>query len=207
MAMMHVRFSLVTADPRVLAGCVEYLLDEARPVVESQHGSLGLALLEEPGAVIFESFWATHEALLLSEKTEAVFRAELARRVKRPVKADDFQLAAFEREGRPGQAIRLMRIQVKPAGLADMVDVYGDTAVPWLADSPGFRETLLLTDPADGQLISQTGWKDRAARAASPNVAEMIRSQALADDDCQIRAAEDYRMVFESARKPGPAWW
>ena len=45
----HVRFSLVAADPRVLAGCIGYLQDEARPVVESQHGSLGLALLEEPG--------------------------------------------------------------------------------------------------------------------------------------------------------------
>jgi hypothetical protein len=41
-------------------------------VVASQHGSLGLALLEEPGVVIFESFWATHEALWLSEETEAV---------------------------------------------------------------------------------------------------------------------------------------
>jgi hypothetical protein len=176
-------------------------------VVESQHGSLGLALLEEPGIVIFESFWATHEALWRSEATESVFRAELARRVKRPVKAEDYQVAVFEREGRPGEAIRLMRIQVKPAGLADVVDVYGDTAVPWLADTLGFRETLLLADPAGGQLISQTGWRDPAARAASPNVAEMIRSEALADDDAQIRAIKDYRLVFESARKPGPAWW
>jgi hypothetical protein len=83
--MMHVRFSLVAADPPVLAGCIGYLEDEARPVVESQHGSLGLALLEEPGVVIFESFWATHEALWLSEETEAVFHGELARRVERPV--------------------------------------------------------------------------------------------------------------------------
>jgi hypothetical protein len=35
----------------------------------------------------------------------------------------------------------------------------------------------------------------------------MIRSEVLADDDCQIRAVEDYRLVFDSARKPGPAWW
>ena len=41
---MHVRFSLITADPPVLAGCVGYLQDEARTVVASQHGSLGLAV-------------------------------------------------------------------------------------------------------------------------------------------------------------------
>src|ERR1700753_1736932 len=102
--MMHVRFSLVAAGPEGLAGCIGSLQDEARPVLESQHGSLGLTLLEEPDVVIFESFWATHEALWLSEKTEAVFRGELARRVRRPVKAEDFQGAGFAREGRPGRA-------------------------------------------------------------------------------------------------------
>jgi hypothetical protein len=35
----------------------------------------------------------------------------------------------------------------------------------------------------------------------------MIRSEVLADDDCQIRAVEDYRLVFDSAQKPGPTWW
>jgi hypothetical protein len=205
--MMHVRFSLVAADPQVLAGCIGYLQDEARPVLESQHGSLGLTLLEEPDVVIFESFWATHEALWLSEKTEAVFRGELARRVRRPVKAEDYQVAVFEREGPPGEAVRLMRMQVKPAGVADVVDVYGDTAVPWLADTVGFRETLLLADPAGGQLISQTGFRDPAARAASPSIAQMIAAEVLADDDCQIHAVQDYRLAFGSARKPGPAWW
>ena len=51
-----------------------------------------------------------------------------------------------------------------------MVDVSGDTAVRWLVGSPGSRETLLFADPAGAQLISQTGWRDPADRAASPSV-------------------------------------
>ena len=203
--MMHVMFSLISADPRVLAGCIGYLKDEARPVLESQHGSLGVSLLEGPGAVISESFWATHEALWLSQETDAELRGELARRVQRPVAAKDYQVAVFERESPPGQAVRLTRVEVKPAAVPDVVHVYGDTAVPWLADTPGFCETLLFADPGGGELISQTGWRDPAAQAASPSVAEMIRSNVLADDDCQIRAVEDYHLVFCSARKPGPA--
>ncbi len=204
--MMHVRFSLISGDPLVLAECIGYLKDEARPVLESQHGSLGLALLEGPGVVISESFWAMHEALWLSQESDAELRGELGRRVQRPVTAEDYQVAVFEREARPGQAVRLTRVEVKPAGIPDVVHVYGDTAVPWLADTPGFCETLLFTDPEGGQLISQTGWRDPAARAASPSVTEMIRSDLLADDDCQIRAVEDYRLVFDSARKPSPGW-
>jgi hypothetical protein len=49
--MMHVRVSLITADPPVLAGCLEYRQGEVRPVVENRPGSLGLSLLatQEPG--------------------------------------------------------------------------------------------------------------------------------------------------------------
>ena len=50
-------------------------------------------------------------------------------------------------------------------------------------------------------------WRDLHARAASPSVAEMIRAEVLDEDDCEIRAVEDYRLVFNSARKPGRAWW
>ncbi len=43
--MMHVRFSQITAGPRVLAGCISYIERGVRPVLESLHGSLGLSLL------------------------------------------------------------------------------------------------------------------------------------------------------------------
>jgi hypothetical protein len=206
--MMHVRVSLIIADPPVLAGCLEYLEREVRTVVESQPGSLGLSLLaaQEPGFAILESFWATHnrELVWASRETEALLRAELARRTGRPVTAEDYQVVVFE-QGVPlrsGEAVRLTRLEVKPPGVADVADVFGDTAVPWLAETRGFCGALLLAAPASGRLISETVWRDPAARAASPDVAEMIRAEVLDDEDCEIRAVEDYRLVFNSARKP-----
>ncbi|MGH3166214.1 MAG: hypothetical protein ACRDN0_10030, partial [Trebonia sp.] len=153
--MMHVRFSLITADPRVLAGCLGFLEGDARPVLESQHGSLGLSLLagEEPGVAIVESFWATHAAFWLSEETDDLVRGELARRVGRPVTAEEFEVPVFERKAPPGSgdAVRLTRAEVKPRGVPDVIDVYGDTAVPQLADTPGFRAALLFAAPASGR--------------------------------------------------------
>ena len=97
-AMMHVRVSLITADPRVLAGCLAYLEREVRPVAESQRGSLGLSLLagQKPGTAIIESFWATHDHELVwaAGETEALIRAELARRIGRPVTPEAYQVAA-----------------------------------------------------------------------------------------------------------------
>src|ERR1700733_4615346 len=137
--MMHVRVSLITADPPVLAGCLEYLQGEVRPVVESRAGSLGLSLLaaQEPGLAILESFWATlnRELVWSSRETEALLRAELARRTGRPVTAEDYQVAVFEREAplRSGEAVRLTRLEVKPMGVAGVGGVFGDIAGAWVA--------------------------------------------------------------------------
>src|SRR5512142_3190320 len=183
--MMHVRFSLVAADPPVLADGVGH---DARPVQPGRRGPAGLgwvhrvprgrgppgagepapqpglSLLEEPGVVIFESFWATHEALWLSEETEALFRGELVRRVERPVRAEDYQVAVFEREGPPGEAVQLTRMEVKPTGVADVVDVYGDTAVPWLAGTPRFPRDAAVRRP--GRRAADR--PDRVARPGRP---------------------------------------
>lgn len=206
--MMHARVSQVTAAPPDLAGCLAYLERVVGPVMESQPGSLGLALLagQEPGVAIVESFWATHEHELVwaAGETEALVRGELARRFQRPVTAEDYEVAVFEREAplRSGEAVRLTRLQVRPPGVADVADVFGDTAVPSLAEAPGFCGALLFAAPASGRLISQTVWRDPSARAASPAVAEIIRPEILGDEDCEIRAVEDYRLVFSSVRKP-----
>ena len=123
------------------------------------------------------------------------------------MRAEDYQVTVFERERPPGEAVRLTRMEVKPAGVADVVHVYGDTAVPWLAWHPRFPRDAAVRRPGRRATDQPDRVADPAARAAGPSVAEMIRSDVLADDDCQIRAVEDYRLVFDSARKPRPAWW
>jgi hypothetical protein len=204
--MMHVRFSLITADPQVVSGCIQYIEDEVRPVMESQRDSLGLSLLAspEPRVAIFGTFWAMEGALLRSEPAEAPLLSELARRINAPVTAEDYQVAVFEGEEllRSGQAVRLTRLQVKPSGVDDVIEVFGDTAVPSLAEAPGFGGALLFADQTSGQLISQTMWRDQSARSASPSVATMIGPDVLQQADYEIRSVEDYSLVFTSVFKP-----
>jgi heme-degrading monooxygenase HmoA len=206
--MMHVRVSLITADPGVLPAALEYIERQVRPLVESQRGSLGLSLLagEEPGVAVVESFWATHDHELVwgAGKTAALIRGELGRRTGRPVTPEDYKVAIFERPAplSGAEAVRLTRLEVQPPGVGNVVDVVSDTAVPRLVETPGFRGALLLAAPDRGQLISETAWRDQAALAASPSVAGMIRAELLNVEDCRIGAVEDYRVLFSSARKP-----
>jgi len=204
--MMRARVNLITADPDRMAGTIGYIKTSVRPAVGSMDGSLGLSLLaaQEGGVAIVESFWATYDDFGLSAEFTAEVRRELARRVKRTVTAENYEVPVFEQRAplRSGDAVRLTWVEAKLPGVLDVTEVYGDTAVPRLAESPGFRDALLFASPARGHLISHTVWRDPAARAAGPNVAGIIRSGVLAEAGCEIRAIEDYSLVFSSARKP-----
>jgi hypothetical protein len=100
-----------------------------------------------------------------------------------------------------GERARLTRIEVKPSAVPDVVEAFGDSAVPLLTQAPGFRGALLLADPDSGHLVSQTMWRDPHSRAASPSVAELIEADLFQSARCQIRAVEDYSLVFSSARE------
>jgi len=203
---LYLRLSLIAAGPPALDECIEYIEGELRPALESQSGSLGLSLLVSPGldVAVLESFWASAHALQASEQAAASLRAELARRARASVTDEQYRILVFERDAplRGGEAVRLTRMQAKPSAVEDVTEVFGDSAVPWLAETPGFRAALLLADPGSGHLISQTVWQGTQARAASPSTAAVIQADLLNASDCVIRAVEDYSLVFSSARKP-----
>jgi heme-degrading monooxygenase HmoA len=205
-AVLHARLNLITTDPALLRESISYVEDEVRPVVESQPGNLGLSLLAGPelGIAILESFWASDYALVHSEPAVAPARSEMVRRVKGTVTVERYQIPVFEREAplRGGEGVRLTRMEVEPSGIDDAIEVFGDTAVPLLAETAGFHSALLFADPASGHLISETVWRDRQALAASGSAAAVVRAEAIAATNCVIRAVEEYIQVFSSARKP-----
>jgi quinol monooxygenase YgiN len=204
--MMHVRFNLMTADPLLLGESIKYVEHEIRPKVEAQIGSLGMSVQANPelGVAIVESFWASDDALREGERAVMPARSEVARRAKGTVTAERYPIPVFERDASPrgGEGVRLTRMDVEPKAVDDAIEAFGDTAVPWLAETPGFRSALLFADRASGHLISEDIWQDPDALAASRSAAAVARVDAVAATDCLIRAVEEYVQIFSSARKP-----
>jgi hypothetical protein len=203
--MLHARLAVITADPPAVGECVRYIETKARATVEGTHGSLGVSLLTspEPGAAVLESFWASHDALRASEPAATALRDELARQARGRVTVEEYQVPVFEQEApvRGTEAARLTWIEVEPSAVTDVVETFGDTAVPWLAEIAGFCGALLFADPTSGHLISQTLWQDARARAASPSTAAVLQADLLEAARCVIDAIDDYASVFSSARK------
>lgn len=203
--MLHAGFSLIAGDPPRLSDSVKYIESTFRPLVESQPGNLGLSLHANPelGIAVLESFWRSGDALRDSEYVIADSRSEAARRTAGTVTVELYSVPVFEQDGPavPGMGMRLTRMDVAPPGVDDAVEVFGDTAVPWLAEMPGCVGALYLVDRSSGRSISETIWKDAGALAGSRSAAAAERVQEAESAGCVIRAVGEYTLVFSSARK------
>jgi hypothetical protein len=205
--MLNTRLNWIATDTAALDGCVRYIEREIRPALEARSGSMGISVLEdrERGVAIFGSVWTTSLEMSGSENTEAPLRGELARLAGGPVTVDDYQVPVFELvqpSALPtrGYAARLTRMQVRPSQVDDVIEVVGDIAVPSLVETDGFCDALLFADPASGRLICETVWRDPRARAAAPSVAAIVRAEVPDEAGGEIRAVEDYDLVFSSVQ-------
>ncbi len=203
--MLQARLNLITADPLHLGDSVKFIETDVRPAVENELGSLGMSLYANPelGVAVLASFWVSRDALSRSENTIRLSRREAIKRAAGTVSVERYRVPVFERKAplATGAGLRLTRMDAEPSRVEDVVEVYGDTAVPWLVDAEGFSSALLLVNRNTGHLISETTWRTPEALAASRSVAAAIRVETVTASDCVIRAVEEYGLVFDSSRK------
>jgi hypothetical protein len=123
--MMHARFSLITADPLQLGGCLKHLEAEVRPVLEMQPGSLGTALYAdaELGLAFFESCWASDDALVASEQLPSLGESDVLRQAAGTATEQRYRQPVFEQEGKlpPAASLRPTRMDIEPSAVADAV--------------------------------------------------------------------------------------
>jgi hypothetical protein len=204
---LHVEIDQVTGDPPRLADAISYTTSGLRPALERQPGSLGTLLLIDPeaGAMAFESFWVSGGELAGSGDLITAGVREAARRAEGRFTCQRYDVLVFERDAplRGGQAVRVTQMKVEPSKLSSVEDAvawYGDTVVPQLADTSGFRAALLYAHWASGTLVSTTVWQDPHALAASRNAATAGETAATEALDGVIGERREYRLVFSSVR-------
>jgi heme-degrading monooxygenase HmoA len=201
----HAELNLITMDPARLGESVSYIETRLRPVIESQPGNLGVSLHKSSqlGVAVLESFWASGDAMRAGERTVAPGRDEAVRRAGGTLAVERYAVPVFEQEGpvRADAGVRLTRMDVEPTAVDDAIEVFGDTAVPWLAETDGCRSLLYLVDPQSGHTISETIWKNADAMAGSRSAAAAARVEAVTSAGCVVRGVEEYTVAFSSARK------
>jgi heme-degrading monooxygenase HmoA len=213
---LHVNLNLISEDPDLLGESISYIEATVRPAVEHLRGNLGMSLHadRQSGALVLESFWASRDELMDGENAAAPGLAEDARRGNGTVAAQMYDVPVFVLEGYSaggGEAVQLNWMDVDPSKplaegaiassadtevmIEDAIASFGDSAVPSLAETAGFRGALLYAGWDSRRLISETIWRDTRALAASRSTA--VQAEATG---CMIRDTHDYRLVFSTAR-------
>jgi hypothetical protein len=206
--MLQARLQLITADPLRLADVLKFIEAEVRPDTEHRQGSLGMSLYADPevGVAVLESFWATHEMLLLNENRGLPDLRDAVRHAGGTVSVERYRVPVFEWDWEgpldPRAGLRFTRIEIEPCKADDAVEAYGDAVVPALSDTEGFVGSLLLAGQGTGRLISEAIWRNPQALAASRSAAAAARVDMVESTGCVIRAVDEYGLVFSSARKP-----
>jgi hypothetical protein len=75
-------------------------------------------------------------------------------------------------------------------------------ASPAMDSQPGSLGLSLLAIPEPGVVILESFWVSQRALQASENTDAILRGNVLDEDNCEIRAIEDYMLVYSSVRVP-----
>lgn len=157
---MHAGLSLITVNPFRLDEWLKLIRAEVGPMAERVGGSLGVSLRvsTDLGIAVIATLWVSDDALRAGERVIAVGRDEAVRRTVGTLTAEQFVVPVFEQEAPvvPGACVRLTRIGVAPSTAEDAIEVFGDTAVPWPADTKGFCRILYLVHRSSGCTVSES---------------------------------------------------
>lgn len=205
---MHLRATLITADPARLEEAVRFVETDARKLVEDEPGNLGMSLKVNNtlGVAVVHSFWVSADAMRESDKHVRSTRDAAAARAGGTVSAETYRVASVARVAPwvSGRAVRVTRADADPSQLDKVVAAYEDTAVPWLTETAGFCGALFVAQQRTGRTVIETIWSDEAALAESRGVAAAIRVDTAAAADLAVRGLEEYSLLFSTVR-PVPA--
>ena len=203
---LHAGLSLITVNPLRLDEAVKHIETEISPRVQRLSGSLGLSLHvnSDLGLAVLETLWVSDDTLRAGERVIAPHKDEAVRRATGTITVEHCAVPVFEQVApvAAGAGVRLTRIDVPLKRVEDAIEVFGDTTVPWLADTKGFCRTLYLVDRNSGRSVSETVWHDARALAGSRSAAAAIRAEVVSAAGGVIRAVEEYSLVIDTARKP-----
>jgi hypothetical protein len=200
---MHLRLTLLTADPARLGEAVDFIENEARTLVEDQPGIVGMSLKVNSvlGIACVQTFWVSGDAMRESDKNVRETREAAAHRANATTTVESYRVASLSKLApwEAGTGVRVTRVDADLSHLEKVVAAYEDIALPWLTETEGFAGALLVGNLRTGHTINETFWTDEAALADSRSVAADIRVDTVRATDSVVRALEEYSLVFSTA--------
>ncbi|MEU9043415.1 MULTISPECIES: antibiotic biosynthesis monooxygenase [unclassified Kitasatospora] len=203
---MFVRTVYATGNPDRIEQTLDALRTEALALLSGRPGYRGYGLFadRELGKIAMGSWWESAQAERDSDRELGGRRAELLATLAGTVTTDVWEavVVAPPGEAGPGAGFRLVRVDVDPAGVDRLADVFRERALPTLEKMPGFVTGALLVDRTTGHGSVGAVFADRDSLVASRGPQADARAQAIAVAGATLRSVEEFDVVLMDRRPP-----
>jgi hypothetical protein len=191
---MYTRLLTFTGAKNIDAG-VEYLRDEALPVLRAQHGYRGVsASADRAGAVMsILSLWDTEADRAASDSALGKAREEAVKLVGGTLTVENLEevASAVTKAPGPGCALHVSRVSMDPASVDANITYFKEEVLPQMQAAPGFCALRNMADRQSGRAAVGIIFEDRASLDAFMAGGEERRAPAVARgisfDDSSVR--------------------
>ncbi|RBY97975.1 hypothetical protein DQ237_03520 [Blastococcus sp. TF02-8] len=203
---MRARSTTVQGDPKNLDKGIRYVSDRVLPAVMGMDGFIGLSMLADrhTGRCIITSAWEDTAALHRSATEVKAMRARAADILGGPATVDAWTIDVLHRlhPTRPGACTRVTWMRNRPQHLDGMIDAFGMSIVPRLADLPGFCAVSMLTNHDDGRSTAAVTYDTRDAMQASLDQVTELRRDFTRAVGAEVVEVATYDLVVAQLRVP-----
>ena len=187
---MYTRLLTFTGATGFDAG-VDYLREEALPILDAQHGFRGVSASADRAGNLMTilSLWETEEDLSASDSALGKAREEALKIVGGALEIENFEEVVQEitKPVVPGSVLNVVRVRMEPAAIEDNIAWFKQSIVPTITSQQGFCALRNMVDRQTGRALSGSVFEDKESADAS-----------LAGIPQRRSAAEERGVTFES---------
>ena len=178
-----------------LDGGVNYLRQQALPVLEAQHGYRGVTASGDRSKGTFGilSLWETESDRAASDSAMGKAREEALKVVGGDLTVENFEevVLTMVQPPSPGCGLFISRVHMDPAAVEGNIEFFKSEVLPQISSQPGFCGLRNMVDRTTGRAIVGSVWETRAQAEEMQSTQPARRARAeergVTFDESEIR--------------------
>jgi heme-degrading monooxygenase HmoA len=197
---VYARSTTFQGRPANIDAGIEFVKNEAGPMLEDIEGCRGLSMLvdRETGQCIATSSWDSEAAMRASDEQLRPLRDRGRDILGGSMQVDEWEIVVMHRTHH-GECCRVSWLR---GDVEAMAETFRVGILPQLEQTPGFCSASLLVSRSSGLGCATTAWETRAEMEASRSAADEMRSRAATDAGGEIVDVHEFDLAYAHLHVP-----
>jgi heme-degrading monooxygenase HmoA len=198
---MYARSTTFQGRPANIDAGIEFVKNEAGPMLERIEGCRGLSMLvdRETGQCIATSSWESEAAMRAADEQLRPLRDRGRDILGGTMQVDEWEIVAMHRTHH-GECCRVSWL--RGGDVEAMTETFRTDTLRQLEQTPGFCSASLLVNRSSGLGCATTAWETRADMEASRSSADEMRSRVASGAGGEIVDVHEFDLAYAHLRVP-----